>query len=1006
MTAASAWHAPPPPVPWIGERRQITVLFCDLVGSTSLVSALDPEDARDILRTYQSVCAQVIAAHGGYVAQYLGDGILVYFGYPAASEHAAERAVQAGLEMTSAVAAIRARSSALAVRIGLATGLTVVGDGPGAQVTVTGHAVNLASRIQMLMAAGCVGMADTTHDLVRGQIECSDAGLHDLRGIDGSTRIWIARRRKVVGHRHRRSGTPLLDRETEMTQLRTLWRTATGGSPRTVTLWGEAGIGKSRLADELRREVRGTGNAIKLICSALHTLSPLYPVTSFLDRASLRRGHDAACRVRLVARLLGDDAAALTLASLLFPRDAGCEDQGDMPASARKALVLDLLVGRIAALTRDAPLLLIVEDMQWADPTTVELVDRLVAATDAGRLLLVLTVRCEAEPALAGRGGTAAIALRGLDEMVRRRLIAATAASLPAETIARIGARSDGNPLHAIEMALAATETAPGNLAGTVPLTLFDSFAARLDRLGDARDIAQIAAVIGRRFAAKTLAAVSGSSDASVRAALARLVAAGVIEAIGGGQYAAYQFHHALLQEVAYATLLRSRRRTIHARVAVILDADDGGEPETIGFHWSAAGRPERAVPCWLAAGHAALACGSTAEATGHFLQALQDCEATPADTALPPAAAFQGLLGLGQASYVANGPAHVDTVAAFSRAQALVETVADIEQRAMLLYGIFSGYHFASRLDLADEPARRMLWLARRSGDPFHLCQAHRMLGYIAFFRGEASVARTHFDRVAMHYDRTKHPALAGRFGADSLAATESFASVLDALSDTGEGATRRARGALDHARHTGHNPSIGWAWSASAYVGFLRGDRSSTARIAAMGVAFCAEHRIVSWHAHCRLFETWASPAPDADEVRAIMALAAGGNRLGLPLFRAVLADVLRGAGDLGAARGELEGALADIAENGQQVFEPFIRQSLGETLIAFGDHAREAAIASLTAAAESAQRTGCTLVSRRSARALLALLPHLGSEEGGIARYWSHLPGALQRDAPGTP
>ena len=947
------------------------MLFCDLVGSTELVCHADPEDARETLRQYQSLCREVVKAHGGYIAQFLGDGILTYFGYPQSSEDAAERAVCCGLELVRKVAEIDSPMGYLAARVGLASGLTVVGtmnEAHAEQISVTGQAINLASRIQACVSRGTVGLADSTYRLVRGRFDCTSLGYFDLKGIGPDIHLWSARASRPIPHRWHPIGAHglLLGREVELDCLKSIWQRAISGKSHAAVVWGEAGIGKTRLTRAFRRSAGCDATVIELQCSALHTLTALHPVASMIERAGARLSPVSTSPVARAAALLGDpsDPSAQLAATLLLPRAEGAMDIASIPAAQRRELLFDSLIRHLLEMAATRSLLVIVEDAHWSDPTTIELMRRLLTATTDEALLVVLTYRSDSQPKLVSELGLEAIHLAPLAAEIQLSIIERTSQGrMPDGAAAAIAARSDGNPLHAIEMTLSALDHGSAAPAiHLVPEFLFDGFAERLDRLGIAKPVAQNASAIGRQFSRRLLAAVTGKSPSALTAVMARLTAAKIFRPVSVGKDE-FEFSHSLLQEVAYETLTKRDRVVLHSRIGEELEASPGSTdpPELIAHHWMAADKPDRALPHLVMAASGALDHGMYAEAMGHLDRARTQYDRVA--QVVPRELEFDLQLSIGRASYVLNGPAHEETIDAYGKAQDLVKFVADGQRQAILLYGIFSGYHFASRFDLAAEPALRMLELAEAANSRSQMCLAHRMLGYLSFFQGNPKELRSHFDQVRASYNFNEDVPSAPMFGADHLTAIEGFASVLDAIEGRSD-AVQHARQTLNHAISTEHPPSVGWAYAAGAYVEYYRRDRSSAARIASEGAKFCQDHRIAAWFAHCRLFEIWANHNRSCDDVRAIMSLAGAGIRLGLPLFRGVLAEVLSSTGAFAEALKEINSAISEAEQYGQFVFVTHLNLLRSEILSKGNLASRDEILSARNEADISARRFGSRL------------------------------------------
>ena len=970
----------------VEERRQVTVLFCDLVGFSSLAAQLDPEDLRDVLRAYQACCVECIEARGGYVAQYLGDGVVAYFGHPVASEDAPEQAIRAGLEITRRTPELRSSASPLQARAGVAAGVAVIGDilgsGPAEQAAITGRVAVLASRIQAAAPPGAVVAPDAMRQLLGDVFDYADLGPHQLKGVEEVVRLWAigperqheSRFDAAQGGRHE----DVIGRNAELQALRDAWRQAAGGARQAVLLSGEAGIGKSALLGAFRAEVAASGGGVAIFqCSPWRADTPLYPVLAYLRRqAGWLEQDQPEARLDKFHRMLqafglGEEAAVLA-AHLVANDEPGLHPP--QAAQRRKQETIELLDRLIAGAAARAPLLYILEDAHWADPTTLELLDHVVADA-AGRVLVVVSARPEYAPAWTAGPDRRVVRLGRLGEDDANALVEqATGGRLPASSVTDLLRRGDGVPLYIKELARAGLE-AGAQEGGTpvIPMTLQDGLMARLDRLGSAKLAAQVAAVLGRSFTLALLAEVFGRRESQPATDLERLQAADVIRA-RQGESGEYLFTHALVQQAAYDSLLREPRRRLHRRCAeAILRLQPQAastEPEILAHHCNEGGETLEAARHWLRAGLRAQLSAANAEATAHFrrgLDALGRSGLAAAETELE----FRLQLGLGQAAYVLLGPAHAESVAAYARAQTLVEVVPDPAQRGQTLYGIFSGYHFASKLDLAEAPARRMLALAveeNRAGD---LCQAHRMLGYLAFFRGHHAQAIEHFEALARAYRPEDHGAAAYAYGADCLVGARGFQAVIESVRGPYAPAAERAGQNLAFAESLGHPASIGWAYAAAAYVGYFGDDPHRALGLAEAGAEYCQSHDVASWGAHCRLFRAWAAarlrrPGDHAQEVRQLMAIVASGNRLGVCIFQLVLAEVLLLDGRVQAALDEADGAVREAADTGQRFFEPALLLMRARCLAALGD-VRRARRAFKLAAASARKATAHALVLR---------------------------------------
>ena len=656
------------------ERRQVTVMFSDLVGSTALSARMDPEDLREVISAYQQCVAETVRRFGGFVAKYMGDGVLVYFGYPQAHEDDAERAVRAGLELIAAITGLKSPVS-LQTRVGIATGLVVVGDliGAGAsqEQAIVGETPNLAARLQGIAEPNTVVIAEDTRKLLGNLFKLQDLGAKDLKGIAGPVRARAALRASSVEGRfealHATGLTALVGREEELELLLRRWSRAKTGEGQVVLLSGEAGIGKSRLTAALPERLAGEPHTrLRYFCSPQHTDSAFYPVISQMERAA-GFAHDDKPEAKLnkLDAVLAQTSTSVKDVALLaemlsLPNDGRYPALELAPQQRRQrtleALVsqmtLEALVSQIEALTRQKPVLMIFEDAHWTDPTSLELLSRAMDRITALRVLLIVTFRLEFEAPWTGRPHVTALTLNRLarrdidamiDHVVGNKLI-------PASIRQDIVERTDGIPLFVEEMTKAVLEAesegdawrtaaAVPSPALAVPASLHASLMARLDRLGPAKEVAQIGAAIGREFSHALLAAVAHKPEAELEAALDGLIAAGLLFRQGVPPYATYLFKHGLVQDAAYGTLLREPRRALHTRIGEIVETQFAEiaerQPELLARHFTEAGLTEKAAGLWGKAGRRSLERSALVEAVAQLNRALTLIAALPATPAL-----------------------------------------------------------------------------------------------------------------------------------------------------------------------------------------------------------------------------------------------------------------------------------------------------------------------------------------------------------------------------------
>ena len=635
------------------ERRQVTVMFSDLVGSTALSARMDPEDLREVISAYQKCIAETVQRLGGFVAKYMGDGVLVYFGYPQAHEDDAERAVRAGLELVSAVGGLKTHAP-LQTRVGIATGLVVVGDliGSGAsqEQAIVGETPNLAARLQGVAEPNAVVVAESTRKLVGNLFELKDLGAQDLKGIAGPVRAWAALRPASVESRfealHTSGLTELVGREEELELLLRRWSKAKTGEGQVVLLSGEPGIGKSRLtAAVMERLAPEPHTRIRSFCSPQHTDSAFYPIIGQMERAAaLARNDNLQTKLDKLDVMLAQSSTSAQDAALLAEM-LSCPNDGRYPAleltpQQRRQRTLEALVSQIVALSRRNPLLMIFEDAHWTDPTSLELFGRIVDRIPTLRALLIVTFRPEFEPPWIGRPYVTPLTINRLAEREVGTMIDGVIGNklLPANIRQDIIERTDGIPLFVEEMTRAVLEAKDEEAAErtvatvpspsiAVPPSLHASLMARLDRLGAAKEVAQIGAAIGREFTHALLAAVVRKPEQELGSALDRIVRAGLLFRQGVPPHASYLFKHALIQDAAYGTLLREPRRALHARIAETLESGFAdiaeNQPEILARHCTEAGLIEKAAGLWGKAAQRSLERSALVEAVAQLTRAL-----------------------------------------------------------------------------------------------------------------------------------------------------------------------------------------------------------------------------------------------------------------------------------------------------------------------------------------------------------------------------------------------
>jgi predicted ATPase/class 3 adenylate cyclase len=761
------------------ERRQVTVMFSDLVGSTALSARMDPEDLREVIAAYQKCATETVRRSGGYVAKYMGDGVLVYFGYPLAHEDDAERAVRAGLELVSAVSDLKAHAT-LQTRVGIATGLVVVGDliGSGAaqEQAIVGETPNLAARLQGIAEPNTVVIAESTRRLLGNLFELADLGAQDLKGIAGPVEAWAALRPSSAESRfdalHTSGLTELVGRDEELDLLLRRWSKAKNGEGQVVLLSGEPGIGKSRLTAALMERLAAEPHTrLRYFCSPQHTDSAFYPIIGQMERAA-GFAHDDTAKAKLdkldavLAQSFTPSQDAALFADILSLPNDGRYPALQMDPQQRRQKTLEALTAQLEALSRQKPVLMIFEDAHWADPTSLEAFGRVVDRIRTLGVLLIVTYRPEFEPPWIGRPYVAALTLNRLGEREIAAIIDNVTGNRPLPTNIQqdIVERTDGIPLFVEEMTKAVLEAgsegdaqqtaaAVPSPALAVPASLHASLMARLDRLGAAKEVAQVGAAIGREFSHALLSALVSRPEPELASALDQLIATGLLFRQGVAPHGTYLFKHALVRDAAYGCLLRSQRQTLHARIGSVLEAmfPDVVEqqPAILAQHWTEAGSIESATAFWTKAGQASIARSAMEEAVVQLNRGL----ALLPGLADGPQRSRQELklrTALCNALFYLKGEGAQDTGAELIRALALCEQLDDRSSTlGQLLF--MQGHHHIMRAEYtaARRSADELLHLARERQDTPLELSALQMMGRTLNLCGEFTSAVACFERA-----------------------------------------------------------------------------------------------------------------------------------------------------------------------------------------------------------------------------------------------------------------
>ncbi len=932
----------------VAERRQLTIMFVDLVGSTALSSRLDPEDLRDVIGAYQRTVTAIVDRLHGHIAQYLGDGMLVYFGYPRALERTADSAVRAALESVEAVRTLSTpHAVSLAIRIGIATGLVVVGDvgsGATAEKLAVGETPNLAARIQSMAPENGVLIADSSRRMLGDRFELEDAGQHALKGFDAPVQVWRVRAERGVARRFEnvRGGrhAPLVGRAAELGTILSAWRETRAGRGRIALVTGDPGMGKSRLllAAIDDAELRDAA-VVCLQCSPYHAQSAFFPLLSWL-RGEIDHAASPHARLAELVERAGLGADAVVRLGALLSVDVGGAPAAAPGTAARERR--ETLLGFLALLVSaadGAPLLLAIEDLQWADPSTLDVLELVAGRIATMPVMLLATARPEFTAEWMDRASIARLEALRPDEAAE--IVASIAGvAVSRQLVERIVSHTDGVPLFLEELTKSVIESAV-DAAGRgsrpdvrLPHTLRDSLTTRLDRLADGKAVAQVAALLGRQFSGRVLRAVWRASQHKLREGVEQLVSAGMLFGPPWPSDGQYTFKHALVQDAASESLLRKEWREQHAHIATVLESvlPDvlANEPEVVAGHYAAGHRWTDAVRCWLLAGRHALAQNAHTEAIVHLEAALEALRDVPAGTEHDVMESDVELVLL-PALIAARGYGHPRVFEVGERCAALCERIGDPLRRFTAIFPVCTCEMVRANHAESQRLATELAAIAAEVGDDSLRIETNLLLGLCRFFGGDFAEADRHLGECLAEYDVARHGDHTQRFGQDPAIVALCYRSWLRWIRGEHEAAAEASAEAVARARATGHPLSLAFALTFAAwrcaYGHDADGARAWIEELLAVG----DREAIPVFHAHGRVLAAWFAccEARHAEAVPAlrdaVRAFEATGSRCYLSLWLAFLAVAEGEAGDWDTADATIERALAELERSGEQWARP---------------------------------------------------------------------------------
>jgi predicted ATPase/class 3 adenylate cyclase len=924
------------------------VLFCDLVGSTEIAARLDPEEWREIVASYHHATTEAITRFGGYVAQYLGDGVMAYFGWPAAHDNDAERATRGGLAILDAISKLNEPSTRpkLLARVGIDSGAVVVGAGVGKDADVFGDTPNMAARLQAAAAPGTVFITSATHRLISGLFVVEPIGPRALKGVAAPIEVFrVVRPTGVRGRLQIARGlTPFVGRDEEMRLLLSRWERTCGGEGQVALVIGEPGIGKSRLVIEFRDRIRDAPHIwMESVGEQFFENTPFHAMIEMLSRwlelqdaAGNQQQFERIERALASAGLKATEIAPLIADLMQLPTGERYPAVTLTPEQKRRRL-LSALTGWIIGAAKLQPQVMVVEDLHWLDPSTLELLELVAEQGATVPLMLLYTARPEFRATWPMRAHHTQITLNRLNPRNVRQMVSLVAANnaLVSESVDAVVERTGGVPLFVEELTRAVLESSSARIPGhEIPATLRDSLMARLDRLGSAKEIIKIGAVIGNDFSYGLLHAVHPIREQDLQTGLRSATDAELVYVRGIPPDADYQFKHALIRDAAYEAVLRSRRKELHSRIARVLverfPERVTSAPELLAHHYTEAGLVEQAIPYWEQAGRNAAQRSANAEASSHLTTALQLLRTLP-DAPDRTRQELTILLALGVVLIATKGFATPEVESTYASAKSLCQQIGETDHLFPAVWGLWAFYVVGGQLQMASESAEQLLDLAHRGQDASLLLQAHYALGVALFSLGELGSAHAHFEQCSSLYEPQRHHALTFMYGSfDTGLGTLCFMVLLLWLFGYPEQALKKSQETLDMARTLAHPFSLACALVWTSWFHQLLRDERAAQEQADAAMRLSSEQGFSTWLAMAMMFHGWALVMQGqcteglTELEQALANTRAQGADTQLPHYFGLLAEAHLRAGRREDALSALAEALAGVSKSENRFYE----------------------------------------------------------------------------------